>query len=224
VLLESWERIHDVLEKSGNIVHVGISKATEYLRHGAPKNSTLSSALRLPPTPPLSKTASASSLRSPSPDSHIYPRDPRGQTDTGPPRLVTFQLSDSHTEDGTQEATKLLTLYVLSKDMGKPQLARVAREMASLALSEQKGRDQASSKASVAVSSLRSRLEGKNSLFRIKSCVKAAADDSWADGWSCPDLLLIYSPATSRQAQLSPLEFEGFPPWQIHLTEVTYVL
>jgi len=59
----------------------------------------------------------------------------------------------------------------------------------------------------VSVSSLRSRLE----------------DDSWTDGWPCPDLLLIYSPATSRQAQLSPLEFEGFPPWQIHLTEVTYI-
>jgi hypothetical protein len=234
VLLESWEQVHDVLEKSRNIVNVSISKGTEYPRNGPTKNSTFSSALRLPLTPPLSKTASASSLGS-SPDLHIYSGLPGTQIDTKPPKLVTFQLFDSRAEDGTvnrqqsgsQEVattTKPLTLYLLSKNMGKPQLARVAREMAGSATFEQKKRrDQTSSKASVSVSSLRSRLEGKLSPFRIKSSAKHTADDSWTDGWPCPDLLLIYSPATSRQAQLSPLEFEGFPPWQIHLTEVTYV-
>ncbi|KAG9055952.1 hypothetical protein FS842_000676, partial [Serendipita sp. 407] len=47
-------------------------------------------------------------------------------------------------------------------------------------------------------------------------------DPSRHAGWPCPDLLLIHTPATSRKAQLSPLEFEGFPPWQIHLTEIAY--
>ncbi|KAG8758618.1 hypothetical protein FRC14_007746 [Serendipita sp. 396] len=90
---------------------------------------------------------------------------------------------------------------------GKAQLARVTREIAASAVEEKARTGAVNWKDAVTPSSLSVRLE----------------DPSRHAGWPCPDLLLIHTPATSRKAQLSPLEFEGFPPWQIHLTEIAYM-
>lgn len=172
--MESWEQIYIALESAGYVTDVNISKHTEPHRNIRSKKSAFSTALRLPPTPPLSKTASASSILSSSPELHGYSGLPVGEHDSARPKLVKFEVFNLNTEpdsrkqeplapQGTSSTTKPLTLYILSKDMGKSQLARVAREMANSALSERKNSTKGpSDKAAVTVSSLTSRLEGKH--------------------------------------------------------------
>ncbi|KAG8866908.1 hypothetical protein FRC20_007213 [Serendipita sp. 405] len=138
---------------------------------------------------------------------------------SGKPYLVTFRVRDSRIEENARRRqspiapqspslqSRPLTVHLLSANLGKAQLARVTREIAASAVEEKARTGTVNWKDAVTSSSLSVRLE----------------DPSRHAGWPCPDLLLIHTPATSRKAQLSPLEFEGFPPWQIHLTEIAYM-
>ncbi|CAG7847642.1 SubName: Full=Uncharacterized protein {ECO:0000313/EMBL:CCA73534.1} [Serendipita indica DSM 11827] len=188
----AWEEVKDALQTVAVIESVQASSNSDAFEPSRKGWSQLSSALRLPPTPPLSKTASWASIRSMSPDSRDSTRAHSSENTT--PTLVSFKLqSEEHSRKRqasliSQEPPRRpgpLTLYIISEQLGRPQIARVARELAFSAVSEPVSK-QGAWKESTSVSGLSARLEGKKALK-------------------------------------SPLEFEGFPPWQIHLSEVTYI-
>ncbi|KAG8827492.1 hypothetical protein FRC17_007825 [Serendipita sp. 399] len=217
-LLEAYERVQQVLEADAVIESVSICQDTGREYELKPTTVKESSRMKLPPTPPLSTTASWSSIRSASPDLYLQMRR-QEFGGTGVPYLVTFKLRDSRVEEGVRRRQSPLnpqspsltpgplTIYLLSTDLGKPQLARVTRDLAHSAVEGKPQSGDVSWKSAVTPTSLSLRLE----------------DPTRHAGWPCPDLLLIHTSGSSRKAQLSPLEFEGFPPWQIHLTEITYI-
>ncbi|KAG8814017.1 hypothetical protein FRC17_001332 [Serendipita sp. 399] len=219
LLLEAYERVQQVLEADAVIESVSICQDAGREYELKPTTVKESSRMKLPPTPPLSTTASWSSIRSASPDPYLQMRR-QEFGGTGAPYLVTFKLRDSRVEEGVRRRQSPLnpqspslkpgplTVYLLSTDLGKPQLARVTRDIAHSAVGAKARSGDVNWKDAVTPTSLSLRLE----------------DPTRHAGWPCPDLLLIHTSGSSRKAQLSPLEFEGFPPWQIHLTEITYIL
>ncbi|KIM21529.1 hypothetical protein M408DRAFT_80396 [Serendipita vermifera MAFF 305830] len=185
LLLNSWERVHDVLQELNAVVTVSVSgdKIVTESRINAPQ-------LRAPLTPPLSKSGSLASFRSSSPDYQDYqkPTSLRHGNEILP-LVATFTITGSRVDESkkrqpvisSEPATSpgTLTIHILSRNSGKPHFSNVTREIAKSTMQEH------------------------------------AADRSITP--VTPELL------TSLKAPLSPLEFEGFPPWQMDLTEITYI-
>lgn len=210
LLLNSWERVHDVLQELNAVVTVSVSgdKIVTESRINAPK-------LRAPLTPPLSKSGSLASFRSSSPDYQDYqkPTSLRHGNEILP-LVATFTITGSRVDESkkrqpvisSEPATSpgTLTIHILSRDSGKPHFSNVTREIAKSTMQEHAAGQSITPVTPELLSSL-------------------LGDPKRSGGWPSPDLLLIHTPATSRKAPLSPLEFEGFPPWQMDLTEITYI-
>lgn len=169
MLVDSWKQVQAAVEGSYGRVNVDVPQEVQQPVHKEMKGSTFSTALRLPPTPPLSKSTSASSLLSTPPELRKLSSLP-GSNGHKRPFLVRFDLLSSLTgataragqssvlsgDGGVFEEP--LTLYLLSKELGKPRIARLAGEIASSAISERIRGD--TGKPLVSVSSISSRLEG----------------------------------------------------------------
>jgi hypothetical protein len=148
MLLNAWEQVHEVLQKANGFVSVSITGDNKHT-HPVISEARLSRRkLRIPLTPPLSKSGSFSSIQSTSPESPSHSQFILGPDKSNPvPQIVTFTLKDSHVNDNTKKRQLLvspdppaspgpLTIYLLSKISGKPQLAQVTRDIAASALSE----------------------------------------------------------------------------------------
>jgi len=95
-----------------------------------------------------------------------------------------------------------LTIHILDPLLGKPHIAATAAELAHAALHSQ-----------VAVEEFK---------LTTQELGAKLEDPSHLNGWACPDLLLIHTPPTANLPQNAPFMLQGIPPWQIHLTEITY--
>jgi hypothetical protein len=239
LLLEGWESVQAIVEQTATVDDIKVFREPQVPQI---TRSRLSKAMHLPPTPPKSTSASSSSILS-LPDTPLFTKTSLGrQRNDSCPTLVRVELAGSILDEPAKRrqpslvsqdpptAPGPLTLYILSKEMGTAQLAKVTREIAIsdvAASGELKVRSKRDSLLddTCSISALSSRLEGQL-ISKKKNTNKftySLIDPSKEDGWPCPDLLIVHTPTTSRKAQFSPLELEGFPPWQIHLTEFTYV-
>ncbi|PVF92003.1 hypothetical protein CPB86DRAFT_744895 [Serendipita vermifera] len=221
LLLGAWESVQAMVEQTTMLDDIKIFRESQ-----APRitRSRLSYAIRFPPTPPKSTSASSSSILS-LPDTPLFTKPLIGREHNDLcPTLVKLELAGSGQDDSAKRRQPSLvsqdppttpgplTLYILSKETGKAQLAKVTRE---IAISDMAASGQ-----------LKDRSKGNTLLddtCSVAALTSRLEDPLKLDGWPCPDLLIIHTPPTSRKAQFSPPEFEGFPPWQIHLTEFTYI-
>jgi hypothetical protein len=145
MLLNAWEQVHEVLQEANGFVNVSITGGNKH-NHPVISEARLSPRKRrVPLTPPLSKSGSFSSIQSASPERSQFIL---GQDRSNPvPQIVTFTLKDSHANGSTKKRQPLvspdppaspgpLTIHLLSKISGKPQLVQVTRDIAASALSE----------------------------------------------------------------------------------------
>lgn len=183
---------------------VGVRKLTVYDEHGvlvhcAPRiekciddewsePDSSASEIEYPLTPPSSDYADSRPI---SPASNLS-------------RLVTLEIprrakkSRSHLNvkkrRSHRDATKPLTLCIISRDSAKPALARAA-------FSFLRPTDHGTRFPQITVNCLDTLLEYDNSL-------------------SSPDFLIVHS--INPQDHETPLELHGYPPWHIRLTEIHY--
>jgi len=148
MLLNAWEQVHEVLQEANGFVSVSITGGNKRTHPMNPDTRLSSRKPRVPLTPPLSKSGSFSSIRSASPEPPSYSQFVLGQDKSNlVPQIVSFTLKDLRANDSTKKRQLLvspdppaspgpLTIYLLSKISGKPQLAQVTRDIAASAMSE----------------------------------------------------------------------------------------
>lgn len=125
--------------------------------------------MTLPPTPPLSHSASSGSLHSSS-NSESPKSGPRLCLVTFKPAPISTETTLHHRTRRTPQVTvngseenKPLTLYLLSKRLGKARIANVAAELASSVLSA--SREGSKPNFSLSVNQLATILEGTSMLL-----------------------------------------------------------
>jgi len=184
-----------ILKKSLNDLHRPQSKL---LNHAVIASDDLDSKtfnldLQYPLTPPASDHSEANS-RSWSPEPFCDLSTPVVSVTLRDRGKNTFREQAKRTSHSTQLSE--LKLHVLSRDAGKPCLASLAR---AIAATQPRSRSQKHSNLPVTVEDLDTLIQGTT-------------------GWPDVDLLIIY-PIHPRR---SCLEFDGFPPWQIRLSEIYF--
>jgi len=148
LLLNAWEQVYEILQEN-NSVDVSVSGDNKVTHSVTPDVHLSQRRLHVPLTPPLSKSSSFSSTRSSSPEPPSYREtiSERGNSNEMKPQIVTFTLKNSRTDESSRKRQPIissvpltspgpLTIYLLSKMSGKPQIARVTRNLARSALSQ----------------------------------------------------------------------------------------
>ncbi|KAG6890368.1 hypothetical protein C0992_001958 [Termitomyces sp. T32_za158] len=88
----------------------------------------------------------------------------------------------------------------MSRKSSKPAIASVAQALVSCAKQKTKSKHVKTDVFTLSVNDLEGHLEFDRSL-------------------ASPDVMIVH-PLNPEQGPLSPLEFHGYPPWQIRLTEI----
>jgi len=196
------------------------------------------------PTPPPSASNSSLSLTAspPSPQAEL---SSRGHTLSEEPLLVTLKVFPATVSpSGSQlefvpaglkmrkpRSSSLVTptlptspgpliIHILTPLLGKPHIAATTSELARKALQSQVTIED----FKLTVQELGAKFEGALTWVHAGNdhySLFILSDPSHPNGWACPDLLIIHTPAAANLPQKAPFMLQGLPPWQIHLTEMT---
>ncbi|KAI0788477.1 hypothetical protein C8Q75DRAFT_807689 [Abortiporus biennis] len=217
--VDSFEQ--EVLENVEQVAHwcreTGIPKLTVYDRNGVLSSfpneirqhllkefqtvqeppSEADSEIEYPLTPPLSDDSDDRQVPSgkEGPNIHVITLDIPGETNPLKRRRSSGRNVLKRRRIQAKEQPPLLTVHLISRKSGKPAIAEFANRL--FHGQQQNKRED----VQCTVSDLTRTLEGEH-------------------GFSSPDLMIVHNLTPSPVPKT--LELEGFPPWQMRLTEICY--
>jgi hypothetical protein len=185
ILLESWKEVQAVIEETQSVIPSVMNEIpTNKAKEDAPLHITkVSRRLAALPTPPLSKSASSTSLSHLS-SALVDHNDSNSNVKVSTQAQITFEPISLRSNDSTRKRsasvysqdapTELspLTVHLLSKNLGKAQMAEVTKEFALAAINAAKKGSKSAlvdslvhkkDNYSISIDSLGSRLEGTRS-------------------------------------------------------------